>query len=635
MCGISGFIDYNNDSNERDLIRMNDSLIHRGPDGDDTYFYQNENYSIGLAHRRLAILELTELGKQPKNFKHLWITFNGEIYNFQEINIELKALGYTIDSNSDTETILKAYDAWGKSCLQKFIGMFAFCIYDNKKEELFFARDRAGVKPLHFYKNDDLLLFSSELKAFHRHPNFKKEINYSALALYFQYGYVPSTQCIFQSCFKLFAGHYLTFDIKTNTYIIEKYWDVTDFYNQEILDISYNEAKEKTKALLQSACEYRMVSDVPVGVFLSGGYDSTCVAGLLQSNRSNKINTYTISVPELGMDEAPFAKQTATFLGTNHTEATCSEKEALEIIKTLPYIYDEPFSDFSAIPTILVSQIAKKEVTVVLSADGGDELFGGYNRYDDYQRFLEKTKKLNPKTLNRLISLVIPFANNKLLNKKYNNFENRIQKLKELYQNYSIEEAFQLFHKQYSEQQIRHLLKNDFLVEKTFFNERQVNESTFTPLRYALNMDYKTYLVDDILTKVDRATMSVSLEGREPLLDHRLFEFVSQLPDEYKYSLKEKKIILKDIVHDFIPKEMIDRPKSGFTVPISKWLRNELKEYIDEYLNDDFLVKQNIFNIKHVQHLKRNFYFYEKEELGPRLWNLLMFQMWYKKWIIN
>jgi asparagine synthase (glutamine-hydrolysing) len=635
MCGITGFIDYTKKSSLEILSKMNDNLIHRGPDGAGKELFETQNLQVGLAHRRLAILELSELGNQPKNYKHLWITFNGEIYNFNEINIELRKLNYQFESNSDTETILKAYDAWGKNCIEKFIGMFAFCIYDTNKEELFFARDRAGVKPLYFYKNENLLLFSSELKAFHVHPDFKKEIDFSTLALYFQYGYVPSTQCIFQSCFKLLAGHSLTYNLKKNSYTIDKYWNVTDFYNKEILDISYHEAKEKTKSLLQSACEYRMVSDVPVGVFLSGGYDSTCVAGLLQCNRSNKINTYTISVPELGMDEAPFAKQTAKHLGTNHTEATCSEKEALEIIKTLPYIYDEPFSDFSAIPTILVSQMAKKDVTVALSADGGDELFAGYNRYDDYYQFLNKSSKYNPKLFKHLLSTIFPLAKNKFLNKKYLNFENRIQKVKELFQNYSTENVYHLFHKQYSNEQINLLFKNPVLIEKTLYDEKELKKANFSPLRHALNIDYKTYLVDDILTKVDRASMSVSLEGREPFLDHRLFEYVAQLPDEFKFNSKEKKIILKDIVHDFIPKEMMDRPKSGFTVPISKWLQNDLKAYIDEYLNDDYLVKQNIFNVKHVLNLKRNFYFYKKEELGPRIWNLLMFQMWYKQWITN
>jgi asparagine synthase (glutamine-hydrolysing) len=635
MCGITGFIDFGINTSERILHKMNNLLIHRGPDGEGFFYHQNEQYQLGLAHRRLSILDLSDLGKQPKNYKHLWITYNGEIYNYLEINRELEKLGYQFESHSDTETILKAYDAWGKKCLEKFIGMFAFCIYDTRNEELFFARDRAGVKPLYFYKNNNLLLFASELKAFHQHPDFKKEINQNALALYFQYGYVPSTQCIFQSCFKLLPGHCLTFDLNKNDYYTEQYWNLDDSYKLGILDISYQEAKEKTKALLHSACQYRMVSDVPVGVFLSGGYDSTCVASMLQSTNKNKINTFTIAVPEIGMDEGPFAKNTANFLGTNHTEASCSENEALEIIKSLPYIYDEPFSDFSAIPTILVSKLAKKQVSVALSADGGDELFGGYNRYDDYHRYLNQTQKISPTLLKGLIHAFSPLAKNKFLNRKYTNFENRIQKLKELYQDYSIEGVYQLFHKQYSNFQISQLLKQNFDFENTLFNERETTNSAYTPLRYALKTDYKTYLVDDILTKVDRACMSASLEGREPLLDHRLFEFVSQLPDRFKYNSKEKKIILKDIVHDYIPKEMMDRPKSGFTVPISKWLQKELKPYIEEYLDDNLIEKQHIFYLKEIQNLKRNFYFYKKDELGPRLWNILMFQMWHKQWMEN
>ena len=634
MCGISGLIDFSSKSSKIILDEMNDSLFHRGPDGNGLYFRETEKFQFGFGHRRLSILELTELGKQPKQFQNLWITFNGEIYNYKEINKELEKIGYSFESNSDTETILKAYHAWGEKCLNRLNGMFAFSIYNEENDDIFMARDRTGIKPFYFYQKEKLFLFASELKAFHKHPNFEKEIEINALAHYFQNGSVPSSSCIFKNCQKIIPGHFIKTNL--NNFLIkqEKYWNVYDYYNKPKLDISFEEAKVKTKTLLQSSVNYRMISDVPVGVFLSGGYDSACVSALLQKENNEKIKTFTIAVPDIGIDESKYAKQTSTFLGTQHTEAVCSENEAIEIIKNLPYYFDEPFSDASAIPTILVSQLAKKQVTVALSADGGDELFAGYNRYSDYLRFLKKMDKLPKSGLSILTALSGKFPINNILNSKIQNFSNRREKLEELFSNYSIENAYSLFHKQYSDAQIKNLLNN-----KEFDLDEKLNgklkKDFFTPLNFALATDYQNYLVDDILTKVDRATMSASLEGREPLLDYRLIEFVAQIPDKFKFSDGNKKYILKEIVHDFIPKELMDRPKMGFAIPISKWLKKELKENVDYYLSNEKIKNQEILNLSTIIQLKKDFYLKNKIELGPRLWNILMFQMWYEKWFIK
>ncbi len=349
MCGIAGFCDFSKKSSNDILKSMTDVLHHRGPD-DSGYFWDESEYSqIALGHRRLSILDLSAHGHQPMSFEHLDIVFNGEVYNFKEIKKELLELGYDFYSDSDTEVILKSYHQWGIKAVDRFNGMFAITIYDKKTNQLIFIRDRAGVKPFYYYKKDSLILFSSELKSFHKHPNFQKEINKSSLSLYLQFGYIPEPHSIFKNCYKLRAGHYVEIDLKSQNFKEIKYWDVVDFYNKPKLDISQNEAIERTEELLKSSFEYRMVSDVPVGVFLSGGYDSSVVTAILQSGRSEKLNTFTIGFKEKGFDEAPYAKEVAKYLGTNHTEYYCTQKDALEIIPKLCELYDEPFGDSSAI----------------------------------------------------------------------------------------------------------------------------------------------------------------------------------------------------------------------------------------------------------------------------------------------
>ena len=358
MCGIAGFIDFNKTSSQELLDKITNTLIHRGPDAFGTNFFNNPKAHVGLGHRRLSIIDLSQLGIQPMQYQHLWISFNGEIYNYAEIKKELELLNHSFKSNSDTEVILHAFAQWGINCVHKFIGMFAFVIYDTVKEEIYCMRDRAGVKPFFYYWHNDLFLFASELKAFHQHPNFKKEINRDAVAAFIQFGNVPTPHCIFNNCYKLEAGCYLKFNIQHSTFNITKYWNVYDAYNKPKLNISFEEAKTETEKIITSAVDYRMVADVPVGVFLSGGYDSACVTALLQKSNSQKLKTFTIAVPDIGLNEAPYAKQVANHLNTEHYEFECTQKEAIELIKELPYYYDEPFADSSAIPTTLVSKIA-------------------------------------------------------------------------------------------------------------------------------------------------------------------------------------------------------------------------------------------------------------------------------------
>jgi asparagine synthase (glutamine-hydrolysing) len=636
MCGIAGFIDLKNRSNTDVLRAMTDQQIHRGPDGSGTTLLNFGNASIGLGHRRLAIIDLSETGHQPMAFGQLTITFNGEIYNYKEIKHELEEMGHSFTGHSDTEMILHAFAEWGSGCLDKFIGMFAFVVVNNTDGTVFVARDRAGVKPFFYYHSDDLFLFASELKSFHAHPAFKKEIDLNAVSAFMQYGNVPSPHCIFKNAFKLPPGHYLTFTLGNTLNIPSpiSYWNVYDAYNRPKLNISEAEAIAQTEKIIQSACEYRMVADVPVGVFLSGGYDSACVTALLQKDRTEKLKTFTVGVPDIGLNEAPYAADVAKYLGTDHTQIDCTEKEAVELIAELPFFYDEPFGDSSAIPTTLVSKMARKEVTVALSADAGDEVFAGYNRYDYLMRYGKKMEQL-PKIVRTTMASVmekVPSERIPVLRNKYN-FHNRYEKLKGILRNPSSQQIMLSLSQQYTDDQMNaQVLLNPANHLPTNYLSSELKEEYFSPLAYMMAIDYQTYLPDDILQKVDRATMTVSLEGREPFLDHRVIEWAAQLPDHLKYHDGIKKYILKEIVHQHIPKSLLDRPKMGFAVPIAKWLQTDLRDLVEEQLSSSRIVQQGIFQPLFVKRLKDDFY-NGKKELDTKLWYMLMFQLWYSKWM--
>ena len=635
MCGIAGFIDFNKTSTESNVKSMIEPLTHRGPDGEGTLLLNNDHSIIGLGHKRLSIIDLSSNGKQPMSFGHLHLTYNGEIYNFQEIKNELVVLGHSFSGESDTEMILHAYLEWGIKAIEKFIGMFAFVLFDEKQNELFLIRDRAGVKPLFYYNKNYLILFASELKAFHEHPNFEKELDLNAVAAYMQYGNVPTPHCIFKNCQKVYPGHYLKIELTSKNQEQIQYWNVYDYYNKPKSKISYKEAKIKTEQILLSACKYRMVADVPVGIFLSGGYDSSTVSALLQSNSAAKLKTFTIGVPDIGLNEAPYAKDIASHLGTDHYEINCSEQEAIEMVKDLPFYYDEPFADSSAIPTTLVSKMARKEVTVALSADGGDEIFGGYNRYDYMLRY---GKKLNavPYFLRQFIVSVmnsISSDNLPILKNKYN-FHNRYEKLKTVLKDPSEKEIMLSLSQQFTDEQMKNIMFKDTAILNNMFQSDELQKHRKSPLSYMMAIDFQTYLLDDILQKVDRATMTHSLEGREPMLDHRILEFAAQLPDSFKYYKGIKKRILKDITHQYIPKELLDRPKMGFAIPIASWLNNHLKEYVQYYINKEKIISQGVFQWNFILKLKSDFY-RGRKEYDTKLWYFLMFQMWYDKWMKN
>jgi asparagine synthase (glutamine-hydrolysing) len=630
MSGITGFIALGNQKKHAPILdRMVATLSHRGPNRSGSKLFDHGDYTVGLGHTHLPIIDISNDAHQPMHYGQYSIVCNGRVYNYCEIRRQLEQLGHRFMSQSDTEVIAHAYAQWGKACVQQFIGMFAFVIFDREAGTLWCCRDRAGAKPFYYYYADGLFMFASELKAFHQHPQFRKELDYNALSLYFDYAYVPAPYTIFRHVHKLEPGHSLLFSIAQKSYQIVSYWNVIDYYRKPKLNISYAEAKDALKDLLTSACNYRMVGNVPIGAFLSGGYDSTAVAAILQHSRTDRLKTFTIGFTE-GNNEAPHARVTAKYLGTDHTEYICMPKDAQDIIPTLPYFYDEPFADSSAIPTTLVSRVARRHVAAVLSADAGDEVFVDFKTYgsfeQDYLRLLDiipALLKIPARKAIRTLERITPDS--------YPVLKHKLDGVARALHPDGFRQASDLFRVMNSLPES--YAKRLFAVPITEYPTRYQQDPTgfHEPLDVILATDYQMYLQNDSMTKIDRATMSAALEGREPLVDHRLVEFVAQLPMSFKYDGTTGKKILKDIVHDYIPETLMNRPKAGFSLPIYRWLRQDLSYLIDHYLSESALQSSGIFQIDFVREQVALFKA-DKLHYKPFIWKMLMFQMWYERW---
>jgi asparagine synthase (glutamine-hydrolysing) len=634
MCGIAGFCDLKNHSSATVLMKMMESLRHRGPDDSGYSLCYQQDAQIGLGHRRLSIIDLSPLGHQPMAFEDYEVILNGEIYNYKEIRDELQIQGCHFKSQSDTEVILLAFAKWGiKKMLEKFIGMFAFALFDKKNGKLYLVRDRVGVKPLYYYHQDDTFLFASELKAFHQHPQFKKNLNLSALNTYFQFGYSICPETIFQNTWQVKPGHYLEFDLSQKKIFETAYWKIENFYNDKLV-VPETEILEQLEALMTSAFNYRLVADVPVGLFLSGGYDSSTVAALLQKDKTEKIRTFTIGFKEVQFDEAPHAKKVAAFLGTDHTEYYCSVDDALALIPDMSFYFDEPFADFSSIPTMLVSELARKKVTVALSADGGDELFGGYPKYLLALKY-QKLRKLLPGAVTKPFTRLYDFASGNLLShNKLIKYRTTSNKISELLAGQTAIDFARINVEQFEEKTLGKLLAANGGKRPSLFYNNDFFQS-FDQLDQLLLLDFKVFLPDDLLVKIDRSTMRVSLEGREPLLDHRLIEFMGKVNAQSKlnYSRRTTKYFLKKIAHKYIPEELLNRPKMGFTPPLSTWLKGPLKEYIMHYLDKNRIESQGLLSYPVIERIKQDFYELNYSKASKKLWSLLVFQMWFEKWM--
>ncbi|MFT4095351.1 MAG: asparagine synthase (glutamine-hydrolyzing) [Niabella sp.] len=632
MCGIAGFADFKNKSTREVVAAMAATMPHRGPDGQAVFFDQQQTFQVGLGHRRLSVIDLSHAADQPMAFEELVIVFNGEIYNYREIRAALEQKGHSFKTTSDTEVILHSWREWGPAAIHQWHGMFAIVMYDRKSNQLIAIRDRAGVKPLFYFYKEGLFLFASELKALVAHPLFKKDISSEAAALYMQFGYVPGPYTIYQHTHRLQGGCMLFLDLESGNIKTEQYWNVYDYYNKPKLKISLPEAIEETEKILEKAFQYRMVADVPVGVFLSGGFDSSCVTALLQKNSIEKIKTFTIGTHDNKLDEVPFARDIAGYLGTDHTEYYCTPEEALDIIPELPFYYDEPFADSSAIPTILVSRLAKKKVTVALSADAGDEIFAGYNRYDYVSRYGRKLRQI-PRPLRSAVGgLMETVSSDKIpVLKNKPNFHSRYDKIKNLLADPSTPGLLRNLGIVYSDKDINRLFAAAPLLLPTAHSHTQLQPQFADTLSFMMAVDYQTYMADDILQKIDRATMSASLEGREPFLDQSVIEWAAQLPSGFKYYKGIKKYPLRQIVYRYLPPSLMDRPKMGFSIPVSNWLANTLRPMVETYLGKTQLQQHGLFNVEAVQKIKADFFSGRKEKY-LKVWHLLMFQLWYNEW---
>lgn len=622
MCGITGFIDFTQQKDLKDLVCLTDTIKHRGPDDSGQEVFRTPQATIGLGQRRLSIIDLSPLGHQPmfSADKSICLVFNGEIYNFQEIQRELSGLGHKFVSHSDTEVIIKAYQQWGvEVSVKKFIGMFAYVLYDRTKGTIYLVRDRVGVKPLYYYYQAELFLFSSELKSFSSFPEFKRNIAPSAVASYFQSGYITGEQTIFNAAYRVPPGHYLELNLADKTLRKQEYWNVLNYYAQPKLDLSLAEILAETEKLLLSAFQYRMIADVPVGVFLSGGYDSSLVTALLQKNNTQKIKTFTIGFNDPKYNEAQYAREVAERLGTEHYEHYCSPQDALDILPQLASIYDEPYGDSSAIPTVLLSRFVKQHVKVALSADGGDEIFAGYPVYSYTHKLFAKFSAI-PRPLRKLVSSTLAKA--PLDSSKW-------QKLVQLLEQQEPLEAYKTLTTNFLNRQLKALLldkdtKPDLVLSELTSQDHMI--------QHFMAYSYHTYLPDDIMVKVDRAAMSVGLEGREPFLDQRIIEFMARVPLEYKLHNGQLKHILRAITHKYLPAELMDRKKQGFSIPINSWLHQELKPLLLDYLNFDRVKREGLLDPHEVVRLRDAFL--SKNTVNPHnIWLLLLFELWYERWM--
>lgn len=640
MCGLAGFIApraYDWSLNCAD--QMAQSIHHRGPDGSGVW--SDPSGRVNLAHTRLAIVDLSLEGHQPmlSPSGRFTMVFNGEIYNFKQLRKELEAQGCSFRGHSDTEVLLCGFEVWGiEETVKKSVGMFAIALWDSRENRLHLIRDRVGEKPLYYGLVNNSLVFSSELKAFKHFPEFSGDINRNSLALMMRHNYIPAPHSIYQDVYKLPAATILSVALDSpKDWRVEKYWNFSSVVEEGVnnrRELSDFEHIDGLDRVLRQSISDKMIADVPLGAFLSGGYDSTAVVALMQSISDKPVNTFSIGFHEEGYNEAVHAKFVARHLGTNHTELYVTPGQALGLIPKLPTIYDEPFSDSSQIPTYLVSQMTREKVTVALSGDGGDELFGGYNRYNLANNLWGKLSCLprparsgaagliglmSPNLLN---ALLVPFM--RLLPSRYRH-ANPGDKLHKLASILSLPDADAVYMK---------LLSHWDQPEQLVLGSREPINESFQQFSHLDNfvekmmaIDTVNYMSDDILTKVDRASMAVSLEARVPLIDHRVIEYAWKLPFNCKIRNNEGKWILKQMLDRYVPRSIMERPKMGFGVPIDQWMRGELKDWCESLLDPVKLRQQGFFNEplvtqKWSEHKSgiRNWQYY--------LWDVLMFQAW-------
>lgn len=645
MCGIAGFWDISKNAHPANMEEIIEGMTHmlgyRGPN--DKGKWIDPEAGIALGHRRLAVIDLSDLAKQPMlSYSGQYIiTYNGEIYNYLELRNQLEKKGVRFIGSSDTEVILAAIEAWGlELALRKMIGMYAFALWDKANRKLFLVRDRLGEKPLYYGWMGQTFLFGSELKALREHPSFKAEVDREVLALYLRYNYVPAPYSIYKNIFKLIPGTYLVIDLSNSGALADPqpYWSMSQVLETAIQH-PYTGSKEdavlELDNLLRSVIKGQMISDVPLGAFLSGGVDSSTVVAIMQAISSNPVKTFSIGFREEDYNEAHYAASVAKHLGTQHTELYVTPAEAMEVITKLPALYDEPFSDSSQIPTYLVAALARQHVTVCLSGDGGDELFGGYIRYfwgrDIWRkigwmplamrrRWSAILKRFPPSFWDKLLYLSRPILPGPLRKPQAGA---KVHKVAEIL---ALENPQCMYQGLISHWQDPTIVKGivDY-PQLPVCNKSRPGLDGF--IEWMMYLDAVTYLPDDILVKVDRACMGVSLESRVPFLDHRVVEFAWRLPLSMKINGREGKRILRNVLYQYVPHELIERPKMGFGVPIGKWLQGPLKDWANDLLDVNRLKNEGYLNPEPIQEMWQE-HLSGKKDWQYHIWDVLMFEAW-------
>ena len=641
MCGITGYWARNCEPQAwlRDLAGSVQSLRKRGPDGSGVWVRPGD--AVGLGHTRLSILDLSSLGRQPMVSADgdLVMVFNGEIYNYAEIRAQLAPHGYHFKSSGDSEVVLAALAHWGIAAVERFIGMFAIALWCESERRLWLIRDRLGVKPLYYAWNGRAFWFGSELKGLRAFAAWRADLDRDALGEYFQFGYISAPRSVYRNVFKLLPGHWLELrDIGEP--VTKCYWSALE--PREPYEESENELEAKLEALFIDAFRYRMVADVPVGVFLSGGLDSSLVAAILARHSGQTVHTFTIGFTDPAFDESPWAKRVAAHIGSRHTERRLSPQAMIDILPRWGELFDEPFGDSSGVPTLLVSQVAREQVKVALSADGGDELFSGYHQYGvmlerermlaripiPVRRALSQTLQMLPEEPLQRLGDAFP-APKPLRHAVRRAVVDRLARLHGVPPELDAAALYTLSTSSWAPTEIARLLGTQVSPRPL------LNGHARCLADYMTCSDLRHYLPDDILTKVDRTTMAVGLEGREPLLDQRVVDFALRLPIGMRRGPLGTKHLLRRILYRYVPRALLERPKKGFSIPLSRWLRGELGTLIDDHLSPARVNATGILDPREVQRAVVRF-----REGGAtrdrldvqKLWLLLAFEMWREKW---
>ncbi|MEO6188638.1 MAG: asparagine synthase (glutamine-hydrolyzing) [Ginsengibacter sp.] len=618
MCGISGYISLKNKIRPDGLKEANALLQHRGPNAEGFYFSDDEK--IGLGHRRLSILDLSNNAIQPMFSRdgRFVIVFNGEIYNFRELKQSLPDKGASLTTTSDTEVLVDLFATFGTQCLKELNGMFAFAIYDVQEKVLTLCRDHSGIKPIFIFQDEDDFIFASELKAIQSIRKNRLRVNRNVIPHFLHFGFIPHPLTIFGNVEKFPAAHFLQLKIVPHCFDdfhkkIFPFWDIESKIGNKLI-VDEKSATAELKSLLYNSVEKQLVSDVPIGTFLSGGVDSSLVTAIASKVSPNKINTFSIAVADGKYNESKYAVEVAQYLKTNHHEFSVKEQEVMELINSLLPVYDEPFADSSALPTMMVSRLAKKFVTVALSGDGGDELFMGYGAY-------KWANVLDNKNLSLLRHPL--FAASKLLSDRYRRagglfgYDNSKNLRSHIF---SQEQYF------FSENELHDILLHPVF---DFENENTIHERNrkLSAVEKQSLWDFKYYLPDDLLVKVDRASMHYSLEIRVPLLDHRIVEFAYNLDSRLKIKGSQMKYLLKRVLFEELPKKIFERPKWGFSIPLKKWLKTDLSYLVNKYASTEIIEKYQLVKSSEVEKLKKE-YAAGREYLFNRLWVIIVLHWW-------